>query len=94
MKKFLYDLNRRRVFRLAGLYIVGAWLAIQVASVFFPAWGIPETALRYFILAAIICFPLALVFGWRYDITSQGLVRTPPSVPGKPSIQSSNGRTS
>jgi TolB-like protein/Tfp pilus assembly protein PilF len=74
----LRELRRRRVFRLAGLYIVGAWLAIQVASIFFPAWGIPETALRYFILASVVCFPLALIFSWRYDITSKGLVRTPP----------------
>ena len=74
----LHELRRRRVFPLAGLYILGAWLAIQVASIFFPAWGIPETALRYFILAAVVCFPVALIFGWRYDITSKGVVRTPP----------------
>jgi TolB-like protein/Tfp pilus assembly protein PilF len=79
----LQDLSRRRVFRFAGLYIVGAWLAIQVGSVFFPAWGIPETALRYFIIAAVVCFPLALVFSWRYDITSKGLVRTPPLKAGE-----------
>ncbi len=39
------ELRRRRVFRLIGLYIVGAWLAIQVAATFFPAWAIPETLL-------------------------------------------------
>jgi TolB-like protein/Tfp pilus assembly protein PilF len=72
------ELRRRRVLRTAGLYIVGAWVAIQVAGIFFPAWAIPETALRFFIVAAVVCFPLVLVFGWRYDITSKGLIRTPP----------------
>jgi TolB-like protein len=74
--KFWQDLRRRHVYRLIGLYIVGAWLVIQVAATFFPAWGIPETALRYLIIAALLCFPVAVVFSWFYDITSTGIVRT------------------
>ena len=77
------ELRRRRVLRTAGLYIVGAWLAIQVASIFFPAWGIPDTALRYLIIAAAACFPIAIVFGWRYDITMTGIVRTRDSAGAK-----------
>ena len=64
------------MFRVAGLYIVGAWMIIEVADVFFPAWGIPDTALRFLIIAAALCFPVALVFGWIFDITSDGIVRT------------------
>jgi len=74
--KFWQDLRRRHVFRLVGLYIVGAWMIIQVASTFFPAWGIPDTALRSLIVAAVICFPIAVVFSWFYDITTDGIVRT------------------
>ena len=74
--KLLHDLRRRRIFRLAGLYIVGAWIVIEVASVFFPAWGIPDTAMRYLFVAAALCFPIALIFGWTFDITSDGIVRT------------------
>jgi len=71
-----HDLRRRRIFRVAGLYVVGAWVFIEVSSVFFPAWGIPDTALRYLIIAAALCFPIALVFGWIFDITPAGIVRT------------------
>lgn len=79
--KLLHDLRRRRVFRLAGLYIVGAWAVIEVTSVFFPAWGIPETALRYLFVAAALLFPVAIVFAWIFDITSDGIVRTRPAGP-------------
>ena len=58
------ELRRRRVFRLAGFYVVGAWLVIQVADISFPAWGLPETALRFLFIAAIAGFPIALIFGW------------------------------
>ncbi len=76
--KLLQELRRRRVFRLAGLYIVGAWVVIEVSSVFFPAWGIPDTALRYLFIAATVLFPVALVFAWVFDITPHGIVRTEP----------------
>ena len=76
--KFWQELRRRRVFRLAGLYVVGAWLVVQVGDVVLPAWAVPETAMRYLIVAATLCFPIALVFAWFYDITPDGIVRTKP----------------
>jgi TolB-like protein/tetratricopeptide (TPR) repeat protein len=49
---------------------------IQVADIFFPAWDLPETAIRYLFMAAAACFPVALVFGWFFDVTPDGIVRT------------------
>jgi len=80
---FWRELRRRRVYRMAGFYVVGAWLVIQVADVFFPAWGLPETALRFLIVAAMLCFPIALVFSWTFDITASGIVRTEPADPAE-----------
>jgi len=70
---FWQELRRRRVHRMSGFYIVGAWLIIQVSDVFFPAWGLPETALRFLIVATILCFPIALIFSWFYEITPGGI---------------------
>ena len=74
---FLQELRRRKVFRLAALYIVGAWVVLQVADLAFESWDITSSALRYVWMGAILGFPIALVFAWRYDITSHGVVRTP-----------------
>jgi len=68
---------------MSGFYVVGAWLIIQVADVFFPAWGLPETALRFLIVGAILCFPIALIFAWTYDISLSGIVKTEPADPGE-----------
>jgi TolB-like protein len=70
------ELRRRRVLRTLALYIVGAWVLMQVADVVFPALDIPEQAIRYLLLAAVVGFPVALVFGWFFDITPQGIQRT------------------
>jgi TolB-like protein/Tfp pilus assembly protein PilF len=75
---FLKELRRRRVFRVAGLYVVGVWLLMQAANMLFPAWGIPDAALRFLLWAGLLGFPVALVFGWVFDISSEGIRRTQP----------------
>ena len=73
----IQELRRRRVFKTVALYIVGAWVALQAFGLAFPGLNIPDFAIRYVWIAAILLFPLVLVFGWRYDITKHGIVRTP-----------------
>ena len=73
------ELRRRRVFRLAGIYIVAAWVAVQVADQLFPAIGVPEEAILYVWLIVVFLFPLAFVFSWRYDISAEGITRTQPA---------------
>jgi TolB-like protein/Flp pilus assembly protein TadD len=81
MTGFIRELRRRRVFATAGLYIVGAWLVMQAADVFFPGWGIPDTGINVLLVAAVVGFPLALVFGWFFNITAHGIRRTMPADP-------------
>lgn len=77
--KFIREMRRRRVFRTAAIYIVAVWVLLQVIALAFQSFAVPDTALRYIWFSAFAGFPLALVFGWRYDITAQGIVRTPPA---------------
>ncbi len=78
-QQLVTELRRRRIFRSAGIFIVAGWVAVQVASLVFPAVNVPDAALRYVWIAAILLFPLAMVFAWFYDLTLTGLVRTPPA---------------
>jgi len=73
---FLKEARRRRVFRLVALYFVGAWVALQAADLAFPGLGIPESAIQYVWIGAIMGVPVALFFGWRYDIIGGRIVRT------------------
>jgi TolB-like protein/Flp pilus assembly protein TadD len=77
VKSLLAEARRRRFFGTLALYIVGAWGALQVADLLFPGWGVPASAIRFVWIGAVLALPLAVVFGWRYDITAQGLRRTP-----------------
>jgi TolB-like protein len=72
------ELRRRRVFNTIAIYVVGAWVALQVAELALPALNIPDSAIRYVWLASFALFPLVLLFGWFYDISTGGIRRTPP----------------
>lgn len=77
-------MRRRHVFRVTGIYIVAAWVIIQVGDVAFESFGLPPEALRFVWFALIALFPLAVFWGWRYDITPQGIVRTPAATADGP----------
>ena len=76
LQHLVTELRRRRIFRAAGIFIVAGWVAVQVASLVFPAISVPDAALRYVWIAAILLFPLLMIFAWFYDLTPAGLVRT------------------
>jgi TolB-like protein/Flp pilus assembly protein TadD len=71
------ELKRRKVFRVAGIYVVAAWVFLQVADLAFESWGIASEALRYVWIGVIAGFPIALFLGWRFDFAGGRIVRTP-----------------
>jgi adenylate cyclase len=83
LRDLVKELRRRHVFRAIGIYVVGAWLALQVASLVFPAINVPDAAIRYVWIAVILLFPACVVFAWFFEITPEGLKRTPPADAGE-----------
>jgi len=51
---FFSELKRRNVLRMAGLYLVGAWLLTQVASTVLPMFGAPEWLPRTIVVLVAI----------------------------------------
>ena len=85
------ELKRRNVIRMAGLYLVGAWLIVQVASTVFPMFGAPEWLPRSIVVLLALGFVPALVFSWVYELTPEGLKRD-AEVPVEQSIAAQTGR--
>jgi TolB-like protein len=79
LPQLLKEARRRRVFRVAGLYVVAAWAALQVADLLFESWGISPSALRHVWIGAILGFPVALILGWRYDLSGGRILRVASS---------------
>jgi len=86
---FFAELKRRNVIRMAGLYLVGAWLLTQVASTLLPAFDIPSWMLRGLIVTLALGFIPAVIFSWVFQLTPEGLKRE--EAPGQ-SITPQTGR--
>ena len=69
------ELKRRNVIRVAMVYVVAAWLIIQVAETILPAFGFSDAVLRYIVTVLFIGFIPALVFSWVFELTPQGLTK-------------------
>ena len=78
MQTLLHELKRRRVFRVAGIYGIVAWVIGQVADVVFPALQLPEWTITFVVALLILGFPVAMFFAWVFDIGPQGIERTEP----------------
>jgi tetratricopeptide (TPR) repeat protein len=80
------ELKRRRVLRTAVLYIIAAWLALQVVEVLSEA-GLPPGFMRNLLAALIALFPVVVVIGWHFDIARDGIRKTAPRSPGDEHIR-------
>jgi len=83
MSGFFEEVKRRKVYRVAVAYIIGAGGVIQLASAAFPAWELPNWALRLVIVLLLIGFPIALILAWAFDVTPEGIRSTPSAAAPK-----------
>jgi TolB-like protein/Tfp pilus assembly protein PilF len=83
MSGFFEEVKRRKVYRVAVAYVIAAGGIIQLGSAAFPAWELPNWALRLVIVLLLVGFPIALILAWAFDVTPQGIRATPDvAVPG------------
>jgi TolB-like protein/Tfp pilus assembly protein PilF len=92
-KNILTELKRRNVYRAAVAYGVVAWFLTQLTTQVFPFFEIPNSAVRFVVIALVIGFPIAMLLAWLYELTPEGIVRTEDLHPAQArSIQRATGR--
>ena len=88
---FFAELKRRNVYKVAVAYAVAAWLLIQAASIFLPAFDAPPWTMKACIIAVLLGFPVALALSWAFEITPEGIKRESEVDTGR-SITARTGR--
>ena len=76
LRSFFAELKRRNVYKVAIAYGLIAWLLMQIATQVFPFLEIPNWAIRLVIMLLALGFPIALIIGWAFELTPEGLKRT------------------
>ena len=77
LTSFLAELKRRRVFRVAAVYAGIAFVIIQIIDGAFEPLGIPLWVSRLLIILLAVGFPVSIALAWAFDITAEGVVKTP-----------------
>jgi TolB-like protein/Tfp pilus assembly protein PilF len=92
-RQFFAELKRRNVYRAAVAYGVVAWFLTQLTTQVFPFFEIPNSAVRFVVIALAIGFPIAMLLAWVYEFTPEGVVRMEDLHPAEArSAQRATGR--
>ncbi|MEJ2677455.1 MAG: tetratricopeptide repeat protein [Gemmatimonadota bacterium] len=81
VRSFLTELKRRRVVRVAVIYVVAAFGGLQGADVLVPALELPAWTMTLLVVLAIAGLPVALGLAWAFDIVPAD--RVPARPPGR-----------
>jgi len=73
---FFSELKRRKVSRLISVYAVIGCGVIGTIDIIGGRFLLPDWTVRFVIGSVIGGFPVALILGWLFDITSEGIKRT------------------
>jgi len=76
IQRFISELQRRKVLRVASAYVVAGWIVLQVAATLENTLNLPANfdTVVFGILAGAL--PIILGLTWVYEITPQGIQRT------------------
>ncbi|HST30080.1 MAG TPA: tetratricopeptide repeat protein [Chthoniobacterales bacterium] len=60
---------------MAVAYIVASWALAQGIAQVLPVFDIPNSLIRWVIVAMLLGFPVAMLLAWVYELTPEGIVR-------------------
>lgn len=78
IRTFFHQLRRRKVFRVGITYLVVGFAIIEGAGLLLPTLRLPSWTYDLVVVLVLLGFPLAIGLAWAFDITPEGVVRTPP----------------
>lgn len=77
LRSLTAELRRRHVFRVVIAYCAVGWVVAEVSATFLPALGVPDWSVTLVVMLVILGLPVAIVLAWAFDITPDGVRRTP-----------------
>lgn len=69
------ELRRRKVVRAGATYALVAWVVLQLAEVTYQPLGLPDWAMTWTVLGAVLGLPVVLVIAWFFDVSGAGVRR-------------------
>lgn len=84
LDRLLAEIVRRKVHRVAAIYIAVGIPVLEAADLLSPVLLLPEWVYRATGFVVLLGFPIAFVASWTFDATRSGIERTEPVAPLDP----------
>ncbi len=68
LKSFFKQCHEKEVFKMLSIYVVSAWVILQVLSITWQPLGLPQKSVAFLIIVLLLCFPLYIFFLWKFRI--------------------------
>jgi len=92
LKKYIAELRKRHVFKAGLAYLVGAWVFTEVSALVLDTFAAPPYVMKTILIVLVIGFPIWLIFSWVYDLTPDGIKKTPKTSNADPKSPKINQR--
>jgi serine/threonine-protein kinase len=73
------ELKRRRVIKVAGIYVIAMFATLQGVQVLAESLSLPAWTMTMLTLIVLVAFPIVIVVAWVFDVTPAGVQRAAPS---------------
>jgi TolB-like protein/Tfp pilus assembly protein PilF len=73
LSKFLVELRRRKVIRVALIYCAAMFALLEFADIAFPRLGFSDSAIDAVLVLGLIGLPAALITSWFFDVAPSGV---------------------
>jgi TolB-like protein/Tfp pilus assembly protein PilF len=77
LSRFWKELKRRRVVHVITLYASASFVIIELINNLSDPLNLPPALATIVIVILAVGFPLAIILSWIYDLTGEGIIRTP-----------------
>ncbi|MFO7587317.1 MAG: hypothetical protein R6X22_04510 [Gemmatimonadota bacterium] len=74
---WIAELERRDVFRVSAVYGAIAFVVLETLRLSKGGTGLPPALIDLLAIVALLGYPVALFLAWRFDLSGQGVERTP-----------------
>lgn len=78
---FFSELKRRRVIRVALVYVVTGVAVVEAADLIVPRLGLPDWTVTLVVVLAILGLPVAVAMAWALQVTPDGVRRDGVGLP-------------
>jgi tetratricopeptide (TPR) repeat protein len=70
LSRLFSELKSRRVFRIAGGYVISFWIIIQVMASTFGGFNVPDSVFRMVVVLLLVAFPFVMGIAWLAELGS------------------------